>query len=74
MEYSTYISNYNAQQERQAQLIAKYNQTPIHQQNRFLWAVTSVERHSKTRNEVQALKIIAGTLLAGSILVLSIWL
>lgn len=74
MQYTDYIKSYNDRIEREQQLLAQYNQKPVQTTNNFLWAVTSVERHSKTRNEVQVLKIIAGTLLAGSILVLSIWL
>ncbi len=72
--YSENLMDYHDRKEREQQLVAQYNQRPVQATNNFLWAVTSVERHSKTRNEIEVLKIIAGALLAGSILVLSIWL
>lgn len=70
--YEQYIKSYNDRVEREQQLINQYNQRPEQLQNRFLWAVTSVERHSKTKHGVEVLKIIAGVLLAGGILVASI--
>lgn len=48
MEYSEYIANYQAQQERQAQLVAKYSDRPEPKRNKALWAVNSVERHEYT--------------------------
>lgn len=70
--YEQYIKSYNDRVEREQQLVNQYNQRPEQLQNRFLWTVTSVERHSKTRNEIEVLKIIAGVLLAGAVLVVSI--
>ncbi|MFA6087425.1 hypothetical protein [Mucilaginibacter sp.] len=45
MQYSDYIALYQAQKEREAQLVDKYSQTPEPALNNALWSVTAVERH-----------------------------
>jgi hypothetical protein len=45
MQYNDYIALYQAQKEREAQLIDKYSQTPEPAVNKALWSITSVERH-----------------------------
>jgi len=72
-EYTDYMSQYNAQREREAQLIEKYNQTPEMPANRLIWQSNTVEKytaHGLTNGDVA--KAVIGIALAGLILIIAI--
>ena len=72
-QYSDYMTNYHAQREREAQLVQHYSQRPESPANRFLWASTTVERHSiHTITASDVFKTIIAVLGAGLFIVLSI--
>ena len=74
-QYTDYISQFNAQKERQAQLVQKYNQEPKMPYNRFIWASTTVEKHRVHGIQPSdVVKAIIAVLGAGLFLVLSILL
>ncbi len=74
MQYTDYIKSYNDRIEREQQLLAQYNQKPIQAKNRCLW-MRDIEQHS-THNITAShvFSIIGGIVLAGIILIASIWL
>lgn len=75
--YSDYMNQYQAtkerQEQKQAQLVQQYSQRPESPANRFLWASTTVENHTRyTITPVDLFKAIIGVLLVGLFIVLSI--
>lgn len=52
MQYSEYITNYQAQKEREAQLVQKYSDKPKVAPTKALWSVTTVERHISSEKEL----------------------
>ena len=75
--YSNYMLNYEAkkylQGQKQAQLVQQYSQRPESPTNRFLWASTTIEKH--TTHNIQladVVKAFIGVAIAGGIIVLSI--
>ena len=46
MQYSDYIAQYEAQKEREAQLVSKYSDKPKHAPVRALRLMNSMERHT----------------------------
>lgn len=73
MQYHEYIAQYNARRERAEQLLNRYDQKPIEQraQNIWLHQVDKKVTIKITGNEI--LQIIAGLIMVGFILLLSIW-
>lgn len=76
-QYSDYIQGYydakERQEQKQAQLVQQYNQRPESPANRFLWASTTIEKHTTHNIQMSdVVKALVGVVVAGGIIVLSI--
>jgi hypothetical protein len=67
MQYNDYIALYQAQKEREAQLVSKYSDKPEPVLNKALWSITTVERHDYTHGHTM-LQLIACVGIFGAII------
>jgi len=72
MQYSDYISQYQARREREQQLVNQYNQQPTGTRKQNLWMV-GMERHSTFKiTGKEFFEVLIGMGIVGLILVASI--
>lgn len=74
MQYLEYIANDNARREREVQLANQYNQKPEGQRVQNLWMVGMEKHKIHTITSKEVLEVMAGLLIIGGVLLLSIWL
>jgi hypothetical protein len=72
MTYTDHIKAYNARVEREQQLVNQYNQKPVHNRPKALWAATTVSKHTKYKHDVW--EAVAGCVIVAVILVASMFL
>jgi len=72
MQYTNYINQYNAQKEREQQLVNQYNQKPVHNRPKALWASTTVSKHSV--HKIDVVETVIGCIIVAVILVASMFL
>ena len=72
MQYTDYINQYAAQKEREQQLVNQYNQKPVHNRPKALWAANSVTKHSV--HKIDVIETVIGCVIVAVILVASMFL
>lgn len=68
MQYSDYMALYQAQKEREAQLVQQYSNKPEPIVNKGLWTITSVERHQYPDAKLWLRVMACGLIFGGIIL------